>query len=371
MIKTVRLLNVPNVVTLSPADDATGVAVDSNLVITFSENMDAEEGNITIKESSDNSTVEVIDVTGAQVTGSGTGTITIDPTSDLASATGYYVLIDASAFDDIYGNSYVGISDTTSWDFATLDCSNPCGPEELLTCMAEDAGKESAEAFWNTVLFDNSKLLDGFCRFGSSSGTEVQQDYFDTFCTEQSINYFSYQNFIDADKEMKDAMGEEYKFLRDDSTDKQARIRDFSNFLATGAQETTSAGAKVPYTNDGFYFRWENGALGKCCSEAELGESIDWACTNPSNECDKTTYKYTKYTPGIGFKVAVKLDDDRQVWTHKSWNSVSANAGNEMDLTASPNVQSWNENIAPPDGYTIVNLNQVIEPYYWVAYVIG
>ena len=44
--------NVPNVVTLSPADDATGVAVDSNLVITFSENMDAEEGNITIKESS-------------------------------------------------------------------------------------------------------------------------------------------------------------------------------------------------------------------------------------------------------------------------------------------------------------------------------
>lgn len=369
--------NVPNVVTLSPADDATGVAVDSNLVITFSENVDAEGGNITIKRNSDNSTVEVIDVTGAQVTGSGTDTITIDPTSDLESATGYYILIDAGAFGDTSGNTYMGISDTTSWDFTTLDCSNPNGPEELLTCMAEDEGK-TAEAFWNTVLFDEGTLLDGFCRFGSSTGTEVQQYYFDTFCTEQSINYFSYQNFIDADKEMKNAMGEEYKFLRDAGTDKQARIRDFSNFLATGAQETTSAGATPPYTNDGFYFRWENGALNKCCSEADLGIdpviNLAWVCIDPSRVCDKTTNKYTAYTPGLGYKVAAKFDDDRQVWqvwTQTSWNSVSDNgqkkSGNEMDLTASPNVQSWNENIAPPPGYTIVNLNQVIEPYSWVG----
>jgi len=352
--------------TLSPADDVTGVAVDTNLVITFSENMYAEAGNITMKKSSDDSTVEVIDVTGPQVTGLGTDTITIDLNSDLESATSYYVLIDAGAFDDASGKIYAGIRSPTTWHFTTIDCDNPYGPEELLRCMAKEAGL-SAEEFWNTVLFDNKKYLDGFCRFGTSSDTdtEVQKYYFDTFCNEQSINYFSYQKFIDADKEMKEAMGEKYKFLRDDSANKEARIRDFSNFLATGAQETTSAGAG--YTNDGFYFRWEYGGLGKCCSEAELGNNIAWACIEPSNVCDLATYTYTTYTPGIGYKVAVRQDDKSQVWTHKSWNTVTDNAGNEMDLAASPNKQVWNNNITPPDDYTIVNLNEVIEPYYWVG----
>lgn len=355
----------PSVVTLSPADDASGVLVDSNLVITFSANMVAGKGNITIKKSSDNSTVEAIDVTSAQVTGWGTDTITIDPTSDLAEATAYYVLIDAGAFDDTSFNLYAGISDTTSWDFTTLNCENPSGPEALLTCMAESAGKESAETFWNTVLFDNNEVLDGFCRKGSSSGTEVQQYYVDTFCTEQSINYFSYKKFIEADKEMKEVLGDKYKFLRDAGTDKQARIKDFSNFLATGAQETTSA--TKGYTTDGFYWRWEYGGLAECCNEADLGTAIDWACIGPSRECNMTDNKYTTYTPGIGYKVAVKSDDHAQVYTHTSWNSVQGSAGNEMDLTVSPNVQTWNQNIKPPDGYEIVNLNQVIEPYYWVG----
>ena len=57
-------------------------------------------GNITIKKLLDNTTVETIDVTGAKVTGTGSTEITIDPSTTLDGSTGYYITIDASAFDD-------------------------------------------------------------------------------------------------------------------------------------------------------------------------------------------------------------------------------------------------------------------------------
>ena len=43
--------------------------MDANIVLNFDENVDTESGNITIKKTSDNSTVEAIDVTGGQVSG--------------------------------------------------------------------------------------------------------------------------------------------------------------------------------------------------------------------------------------------------------------------------------------------------------------
>ncbi len=110
----------PTVSTFSPTDDATGISVSSNLVITFDEAVDVESGNITIKETSGDGVIETIDVTGGLVTGTGTTTITINPTSDLSGGTEYYVLIDATAFDDPSSNSYAGISLTTDWSFTTV-----------------------------------------------------------------------------------------------------------------------------------------------------------------------------------------------------------------------------------------------------------
>ena len=104
-----------------PADNATSIAVNSTIVLNFSSNVDAESGNITIKKTSDNSTVETIDVTSSQVTGSGTSQITITPTSNFDSLIEYYVLIDATAFDDSSSNSYAGISSTTDLSFTTVN----------------------------------------------------------------------------------------------------------------------------------------------------------------------------------------------------------------------------------------------------------
>ena len=104
-----------------PTDNATSVALDSTIVLNFSSNVDTESGNITIKKTSDNSTVETIDVTSGQVTGSGTSQITINPSSNFDAETEYYVLIDATAFDDSDSGSYAGISSTTSLSFTTAE----------------------------------------------------------------------------------------------------------------------------------------------------------------------------------------------------------------------------------------------------------
>ncbi|MDD5041979.1 MAG: DUF2341 domain-containing protein [Candidatus Peribacteraceae bacterium] len=114
----------PLISTLSPAENATSVALNANLSVTFSSPVIPQAGvsnDIIIRKSSDDSIVETIDAQSAQVTGSGTETITINPSSNLAIATRYYVQIGADAFDDATGNSFAGISDTTTWSFRTVD----------------------------------------------------------------------------------------------------------------------------------------------------------------------------------------------------------------------------------------------------------
>ena len=124
----------PTLSSSSPADNATNVAVDANIVLTFSETVDTESGNITIKKTSDDSAVETISVTSNKVSGNGfavlgggaNGTvITINPASNFDSSTEYYVLIDSTAFDDSSSNSYAGISSTTALSFTSVDTANP------------------------------------------------------------------------------------------------------------------------------------------------------------------------------------------------------------------------------------------------------
>ncbi|MDJ0557059.1 MAG: FG-GAP-like repeat-containing protein, partial [Microcoleaceae cyanobacterium MO_207.B10] len=113
----------PTVATFTPTDDATDIAVGENLVIDFDEDIVAGTGNIVIKQLSDNSTVETIDVTSNLVTISN-NTVTIDPTADLAAGTDYYVEIAPGAIEDTSGNDYAGITDNTTWNFTTVADNN-------------------------------------------------------------------------------------------------------------------------------------------------------------------------------------------------------------------------------------------------------
>ncbi len=107
--------------TLSPLDDEIDILPASNLVMTFTEDIHKGTGNIIIKQSSDNSILETIDVTSANVTING-GEVTIDPTNNLL-PTGeeFYVQIEAGALTDDAGNSHGGITNTTDWSFTIIN----------------------------------------------------------------------------------------------------------------------------------------------------------------------------------------------------------------------------------------------------------
>ncbi|WP_288239811.1 Ig-like domain-containing protein, partial [uncultured Prochlorococcus sp.] len=110
----------PNLSSSSPADNATSVGVNSNIELTFSETVEAKSGSFYIRKSSDDSIVEKIDVLSSQVSGSGSNLISIKQSSDLSPETEYYLQIDASAFDDLSGNSFSGISSKTDLSFTTF-----------------------------------------------------------------------------------------------------------------------------------------------------------------------------------------------------------------------------------------------------------
>ncbi len=109
----------PTITTLTPSNAATGVAINTNLVILFSEPIVKGTGNILIKKVSDNSTVQNIDVSTAtpvSVSGS-TATIAITP---LLNSTAYYIEIPNTAFTDVATNAFAGFSGSSTWSFTTL-----------------------------------------------------------------------------------------------------------------------------------------------------------------------------------------------------------------------------------------------------------
>jgi hypothetical protein len=117
----------PTVSTYSPADNATDVAVNATLVATFNENITlGTAGTITLKKTSDNTTVDSWDV--ATDSGSGAGQVevvsntqlTLHLTTDIANSLECYVVWDAGVVKDTAGNNVAALSTTTTWSFTTV-----------------------------------------------------------------------------------------------------------------------------------------------------------------------------------------------------------------------------------------------------------
>lgn len=106
--------NKPNIVSLSPADNATGVAANANLVITFDRNITIGTGNITITNTTTPGT-NVKTLPSPDVTVAGK-VVTITNTG-IATGNDYYVTFDSTAFDTAGFKSY-GIYSQTQWNFS-------------------------------------------------------------------------------------------------------------------------------------------------------------------------------------------------------------------------------------------------------------
>ena len=106
----------PTLLSITPTDGATGIAVNANFVLTFNENVKAGTGSFLVK--SGNTTIATIDVTDtSQVTFNGS-TVTINPSNDLRYDTSYSVSVASDVITDIAGNNWGG-SGTNSYDFVT------------------------------------------------------------------------------------------------------------------------------------------------------------------------------------------------------------------------------------------------------------
>ncbi|MEX0720932.1 MAG: invasin domain 3-containing protein, partial [Balneolaceae bacterium] len=163
----------PTLASSTPADDATGVAVDTSIELTFSESVSAGSGTIELYTTDGDELVESFDVeteTGTdsgQVNFDGT-TVTIHLTDDLEGVTYYYVQIAGTAIDDAAGNSYAGITNETDLNFQTA-----AGPATAITLSGPGsvtAGQESGD-FTLTVVDaqDNETNVTGDTDFALSS----------------------------------------------------------------------------------------------------------------------------------------------------------------------------------------------------------
>ncbi|HCI02200.1 MAG TPA: hypothetical protein DE276_03275, partial [Oceanospirillaceae bacterium] len=102
----------------SPNDGEEDVAVSSNIVLTFSEDVTVGNGDIVIY-SSDGTAFETIAVTDSDKVTVNDAQVTINPSNNFAALTEYYVQIDTTAFVDLSGNSYAGIIDLTTLNFTS------------------------------------------------------------------------------------------------------------------------------------------------------------------------------------------------------------------------------------------------------------
>ena len=107
----------PTVKTFSPVDAATDVAVNQNIVLDFSEQIQRGNGTIAIRSGSENG--EIVEsfntVTSPNLMVSGS-MLTINPSTDLSYSTHYYVTLANGSVKDLAENNYSG---TTSYDFTT------------------------------------------------------------------------------------------------------------------------------------------------------------------------------------------------------------------------------------------------------------
>ena len=101
----------PTITTYSPTQGATGVSASSNVVLTFSENVQAGTGNIVLTPATGSAVT--IDVTSGQVSISTTA-VTINPTSALSTVGMQYTITMASGvIKDSANNAFAGLTGTT------------------------------------------------------------------------------------------------------------------------------------------------------------------------------------------------------------------------------------------------------------------
>lgn len=137
----------PTVSTFNPANNATNVARNSNIVLTFDESVQRGTGTIEIRSGSASGTIiESFNAATSDRLSISTTTLTIDPTADLPPGALIYVVIPSGAIKDLANNNYAG---TSTYSFTTIDDVAPT----IVTFNPADEAEEVAPDTAITLTF--------------------------------------------------------------------------------------------------------------------------------------------------------------------------------------------------------------------------
>ena len=128
----------PNFTSSTPADNATNVARNTNIVLNFDEDVQAGSGNIVLTDLSDGSDTRSISIGDAQVSIVGS-TLTLNPSSDLDSVSSYEVTFASGVITDTSGNNLAALN-SSDLNFTTVDETWPT----ISTLTATSSGGDPA-----------------------------------------------------------------------------------------------------------------------------------------------------------------------------------------------------------------------------------
>ncbi|MCW1923685.1 Ig-like domain-containing protein [Luteolibacter arcticus] len=162
----------PTISSFSPADNATAVVSGANLVATFSENISRGTGNITVKNLTDatQTTIAVTDTSQVSISGA---VLTINPTANLVAGKNHAIQIAATAIDDTAGNSFAGITNDTTWNFATEPAYDAWARGALFDADANGDGVKNGLAWILGAANPTASVLDKLPTVSTVGGNMV------------------------------------------------------------------------------------------------------------------------------------------------------------------------------------------------------
>lgn len=152
--------HIPVVELLSPVDNATGVAVDTDLSITFDVDVFVS-GEVTL-DIMDYDTETLVESIVLPEGYNADGSFTVNPTSDLSEGKHYYVLLEGTGYIGNYtgGAAYSGLSSKDDWDFTTVEALDTTAPVLLSLSPVDDATNVPLDAVFVATFDEDIKMLE-------------------------------------------------------------------------------------------------------------------------------------------------------------------------------------------------------------------
>ena len=179
----------PTLLRQSPSANASNVATNSNVNLTFSESIQAGSGNVVLKKNG--TTDRTIDISDNQVIINGS-TLTLDPSTDLTGGATYTLEMASGVVKDMAGNAYAGLS---NYSFSTQ--ANAVAPTSAFVSLGnlkltKDSVNNTSNVSFSVQL--SSAQLDNL----KITGLVIDLDYESSLVSNARVTSAKYDNAGDA-----------------------------------------------------------------------------------------------------------------------------------------------------------------------------